>query len=110
MKRLLGLLLVMGMVGCGQEENAGNAVDPSVFADNLGDKGADEQLVTKSVEGEENSSQPTANAAASYILLGVLLLGGLMVLGIALLLFNMPKPGEQMNRAGIAGVMLIMLL
>ena len=26
MKRLLGLLLVMGMVGCGQSENAGDAV------------------------------------------------------------------------------------
>ena len=27
MKRLLGLLLVMGMVGCGEKENAGKRVD-----------------------------------------------------------------------------------
>ena len=33
MKRLLGLLLVMGMVGCGGKENAGNAVDPRPGAD-----------------------------------------------------------------------------
>jgi antitoxin component YwqK of YwqJK toxin-antitoxin module len=46
MKRLLGLLLVMGMVGCGQNENAGNAVDPGI--------GADEQLVTDS-GGEKNA-------------------------------------------------------
>ena len=114
MKRLLGLMLVLGMVGCGQEENAGNAVDPSVFADKLADnvvdEVADEQLVTKAVEGKEISSQSTADAVTLYILLGVLLLGGLMVLGFALLLFNMPKPGELMNRAGIAGVMLITLL
>ena len=30
MKRLLSLLLVMGMVGCGGKENAGNTVDPSI--------------------------------------------------------------------------------
>ena len=46
MKRLLGLLLVIGIVGCGQKENAGNAVDPSI--------GADEQLVTDS-GGEKNA-------------------------------------------------------
>jgi hypothetical protein len=33
MKRLLGLVLVMGMVGCGQREDAGNAVDASGVAD-----------------------------------------------------------------------------
>ena len=32
MKRLLGLLLVIGMVGCGGKENAGNAVDPNAEA------------------------------------------------------------------------------
>jgi len=57
MKRLLGLLLVMGMVGCGQKEHAGNAVDPNV--------GADEQLVTESVGGKENSSNNTAEAVTS---------------------------------------------
>ena len=41
MKRLLGLLL--GMVGCGQQGDAGNAVDPN--------GGADEQLVTDLVGG-----------------------------------------------------------
>ena len=54
MKRLLGLLLVMGMVGCGQNENAGNAVAPSI--------GADEQLVTDS-GGEKNApSNPNVEA------------------------------------------------
>ena len=54
MKRLLGLLLVMGMVGCGGKENAGNAVDPSI--------GADEQLVTDS-GGEKNApSNPNVEA------------------------------------------------
>ena len=52
MKRLLGLLLVMGIVGCGGNENAGNAVAPSI--------GADEQLVTDS-GGEKNApSNPKA--------------------------------------------------
>ena len=51
MKRLLGLLLVMGMVGCGQNENAGNAVDPSI--------GADEQLVTDS-GGEKETPTSTS--------------------------------------------------
>ena len=50
MKRLLGLLLVMGMVGCGQNENAGNAVDPSI--------GADEQLVTDSGGEKSDPSNP----------------------------------------------------
>ena len=50
MKRLLGLLLVMGMVGCGQNENAGNAVDPSI--------GADEQLVTDSDGEKSDPSNP----------------------------------------------------
>jgi|GEM_PF-4025912 len=54
MKRLLGLLLVMGMVGCGQEENAGNAVDPSVFAD--------EQLVTDSGGEKNDPSNPNVKA------------------------------------------------
>ena len=37
MKRLLGL--VLGMIGCEQKENAGNAVDPSIGADEqLGDQ------------------------------------------------------------------------
>ena len=57
MKRLLGLLLVMGMVGCGGKENAGNAVDPGI--------GADEQLVTKSGEKEEGPSNPNAEVATS---------------------------------------------
>ena len=56
MKRLLGLLLVMGMVGCGGKENAGNAVDPSI--------GADEQLVTDS-GGEKGPSNPNAEVATS---------------------------------------------
>ena len=38
MKRLLGLLLVMGMVGCGEKENAGNAVDPVTALEKLGAK------------------------------------------------------------------------
>ena len=50
MKRLLGLLLVMGMVGCGGKENAGNAVDPSI--------GADEQLVTESGGEKSDPSNP----------------------------------------------------
>ena len=50
MKRLLGLLLVMGMVGCGGKENAGNAVDPSI--------GADEQLVTDSGGEKSDPSNP----------------------------------------------------
>ena len=50
MKRLLGLLLVMGMVGCGQNENAGNAVDPGI--------GADEQLVTDSRGEKRDPSNP----------------------------------------------------
>ena len=50
MKCLLGLLLVMGMVGCGQKENAGNAVDPSI--------GADEQLVTDSGGEKSDPSNP----------------------------------------------------
>ena len=57
MKRLLGLLLVMGMVGCGQKENAGNAVAPSI--------GADEQLVTDSGEKEKGPSNPNAEVATS---------------------------------------------
>ena len=57
MKRLLSLLLVMGMVECGQKENAGNAVDPSV--------GADEQLVTDSAGGKENSSNANAELSQS---------------------------------------------
>ena len=57
MKRLLGLLLVMGMVGCGGKENAGNAVDPSI--------GADEQLVTDSGEKEKGPSNPNAEVATS---------------------------------------------
>ena len=81
MQRLLGLLLVMVMVGCGQEENADNAVDPSVFAD----KFADKQLATESVGGKEDSSNATAEAVASpYVLWGILLLVGLMFLGVAL--------------------------
>ena len=31
MKRLLGLLLVMGVVRCGQKENVGNVVRPSPY-------------------------------------------------------------------------------
>ena len=50
MKRLLGLLLVMGIVGCGQKENAGNAVDPGI--------GADEQLVTDSGGEKSDPSNP----------------------------------------------------
>ena len=50
MKRLLGLLLVMGMVGCGDNENAGNAVAPSI--------GADEQLVTESGGEKSDPSNP----------------------------------------------------
>ena len=50
MKRLLGLLLVMGMVGCGDNENAGNAVAPSI--------GADEQLVTDSGGEKSDPSNP----------------------------------------------------
>ena len=50
MKRLLGLLLVMGMVGCGGKENAGNTVDPSI--------GADEQLVTDSGGEKSDPSNP----------------------------------------------------
>ena len=50
MKRLLGLLLVMGMVGCGGKENAGNAVDPGI--------GADEQLVTESGGEKSDPSNP----------------------------------------------------
>ena len=57
MKRLLGLLLVMGMVGCGGKENAGNAVDPSI--------GADEQLLTDSGEKKERPSNPNAEVATS---------------------------------------------
>ena len=38
MKRLLGLLLVMGIVGCGENENAGNAVDPVAALEKLGAK------------------------------------------------------------------------
>ena len=57
MKRLLGLLLVMGMVGCGEKENAGNAVDPGI--------GADEQLVTDSGEKEKGPSNPNAEVATS---------------------------------------------
>ena len=52
MKRLLGLLLVMGMVGCGGKENAGNTVDPSI--------GADEQLVTDSGGEKSAPSNPKA--------------------------------------------------
>ena len=48
MKRLLGLLLVM--VGCGGNENAGNAVAPSI--------GADEQLVTDSGGEKSDPSNP----------------------------------------------------
>ena len=55
MKRLLGLLLVMGMVGCGGKENAGNAVDPSI--------GADEQLVTDSGGEKNDRSNPNVEAA-----------------------------------------------
>ncbi|MEE3371258.1 MAG: hypothetical protein VX346_18130, partial [Planctomycetota bacterium] len=54
MKRLLGLLLVMGMVGCGGKENAGNAVDPSI--------GADEQLVTDSGGETNDTSNPNVEA------------------------------------------------
>ena len=59
MKRLPGLLLVMGIVGCGQNENAGNAVDPSV--------GADDQLVTDSGGGKESSShaEPATSTASA---------------------------------------------
>ena len=57
MKRLLGLLLVMGMVGCGGKENAGNAVDPGI--------GADEQLVTKSGREKEGPSFANVEAVAS---------------------------------------------
>ena len=57
MKRLLGLLLVMGMVGCGKKENVGNAIDPGI--------GADEQLVTDSGEKEKGPSNPNAEVATS---------------------------------------------
>ena len=57
MKRLLGLLLVMGMVGCGQKENAGNAVDPGI--------GADEQLVTDSSGEKSDPSKPNMKVATS---------------------------------------------
>lgn len=57
MKRLLGLLLVMGVVGCGQKENTRNAVDSSLVEDN--------QLVTASVGGKEDSSNAHAGAATS---------------------------------------------
>jgi|GEM_PF-1991129 hypothetical protein len=57
MKRLLCLLLVLGMVGCGKKENAGNAVDPSI--------GADEQLVTDSGGEKEGPSNPNAEVATS---------------------------------------------
>ena len=56
MKRLLGLLL-LGMVGCGQKENAGNAVDPSI--------GADEQLLTDLGEKKERPSNPSFSNATS---------------------------------------------
>ena len=52
MKRLLGLLLGIGMVGCGGKENAGNTVDPSI--------GADEQLVTDSGGEKSAPSNPKA--------------------------------------------------
>ena len=101
MKRLLGLPLLV-MVGCGGGGNADNAVDPSVFAE--------KQLATESVAGREDSSNTTAEAAAeAYVLWGSLLLMGLMFMGLALFFFNMPKPGEQMNRVGIAGVMVTVL-
>ena len=55
MKRLLGLLLVMGMIGCGGGENGGNATGPSVIAK--------DQSVADSVEERETSPDADANAA-----------------------------------------------
>ncbi|MEE3369040.1 MAG: hypothetical protein VX346_06840 [Planctomycetota bacterium] len=56
MKRLLGLLLVMGIVGCEQKGNVGNAVDPSVVAD--------DQLVTDSSGGKDDRSNTEGATSA----------------------------------------------
>ena len=55
MKRLLGLLLVMGIVGCGGGGNGGNTAGPNVIAK--------DQSVTESVAERETSPGADANAA-----------------------------------------------
>ena len=64
MKRLLGLLLVMGMVGCGQKENAGNAVIPPTTQ---GDRpqANTEDAVAVPTQVEPAGSTPAAGANAT---------------------------------------------
>ena len=57
MKRILGLLLLAGSMGCGTAENPANQVDPGLTAEDLGtsDGGAPADADVESVAGDPSS-------------------------------------------------------